>query len=98
MPQRFSPSNLKRLREDAGVTRGALAYATRRTEQSVWLWERGKTTPRVAVLENLAEYLGCSIDDLFEDVRPADNHAGDGAPVGSAAGSTRQRGGRTTDA
>jgi transcriptional regulator with XRE-family HTH domain len=44
----------------------AVAYVANRTEQSVWLWERGKVTPRVETLERIASLLGVSVGDFFE--------------------------------
>lgn len=67
MPQRFSPTRLKTLRERAGLTRTAVAYVAGRSEQSVWLWERGKVTPPVSVLEQVSVLIGCSVGDFFED-------------------------------
>jgi transcriptional regulator with XRE-family HTH domain len=64
--QRFSPSRLRQLRLAAGMTRTEIAYAASRAEQSVWLWEAGRTTPPTDVLERIAQALGCRIDDLFE--------------------------------
>jgi transcriptional regulator with XRE-family HTH domain len=38
-----------------------------RSEQSVWLWERGKVKPPVAILEEIAAYLDCGVADFFEE-------------------------------
>ena len=72
MPQRFSPYRLKALREDAGLTRTAVAYAAGRSEQTVWLWERGRVTPPVSVLEQVSVLVGCSVSDFFEEVEVVD--------------------------
>jgi len=69
--QRFSPTKLERLREAAELPRSAIAYATRRSEQSVYLWERGRATPSVGSLQVIAEYLGCEVADFFEAVDDA---------------------------
>lgn len=65
--QRFSPTRLKQLREAACVSRTDVAYAVRRSEQSVWLWERGKVTPPVAIVEQIAAFFDCDVRDFFED-------------------------------
>jgi len=65
--QRFSRARLRSLREGAGLSRVEVAFACRRTEQSVYLWESGKTTPPTPVLELIAEVLDCDVRDLFED-------------------------------
>ena len=55
--QRFSPARLRSIREASGQSRVDLAFAVRRTEQSVYLWESGRTTPAVQVLEDIAAAL-----------------------------------------
>jgi DNA-binding XRE family transcriptional regulator len=65
--QRFSPSRFKGLRERAGVSRIEVAYVAHRTEQTVWLWERGKVTPQVEILARVASHLGCAVGDFFDD-------------------------------
>lgn len=64
--QHFSPARLKALREEAGVSRTAVAFVAHRSEQSVWLWERGKVKPSVETLERVASLFGCEISDFFE--------------------------------
>jgi DNA-binding XRE family transcriptional regulator len=64
---RFSPTRLKKLRERAGMTRTDVAHAARRSEQSVWLWERGKVVPTTETLAHIAPLLDCRIDDFFEE-------------------------------
>jgi transcriptional regulator with XRE-family HTH domain len=59
----FSPERLKELRERAGVSRTAIAYAVARSERSVWLWERGKVKPSADVLARVA-------DSAVHDRRP----------------------------
>ena len=65
--QVFSPSRLREAREAAGVTRTDVAFAVRRSEQSVWLWERGKVRPPLDVVEGIAAFLGCPVAAFFED-------------------------------
>ena len=69
--ERFSPSRLKSLREAAGLTRTDVGSAVRRSEQSVWLWERGSVRPPTDVLEAIASLLGCTVGDFFESVEEA---------------------------
>ncbi len=63
----FSPARLRQLREEACVSRTDVAYAVRRSEQSVWLWERGKVRPPLAIIERIAAFLDCDVRDLFEE-------------------------------
>jgi DNA-binding XRE family transcriptional regulator len=38
-----------------------------RTEQTIWLWEVGRTRPLFDLLPEIARCLGCQIDDFFEE-------------------------------
>lgn len=68
MPVRcFSPARLRSLREAAGLSRVELAFACRRTEQSVYLWESGRTTPPTHVLERIAAAIEVQVADFFEE-------------------------------
>jgi transcriptional regulator with XRE-family HTH domain len=57
---------LKDLREGAGLSRTDVAFAARRSEQTVWLWERGKVTPPFDVLAQVATLIGCQVDDFLD--------------------------------
>jgi predicted transcriptional regulator len=57
---------LKELREEAGLSRTTIAYAARRSEQSVSLWERGMVTPPFEVLARVASIIGCQVDDFLD--------------------------------
>ena len=56
---------LKRIRLAAGLTQAALAKALGVTQSNVSMWETGQAWPEGAMIEALADCLGCSIDDLF---------------------------------
>ena len=49
------------------MTRTDVAFAARRSEQSVWLWERGRVVPNVETLARVASLLGVHVGDFFED-------------------------------
>ena len=34
---------------------------------TVWSWETGETLPRAGRLKEIAEYFGCSVEDLLRD-------------------------------
>ncbi len=61
----FSRTSLRQARERAGLSRTQLGYLLSRTEQTIYLWESGKTHPSSDMLGLIAVVLGCSIDDLF---------------------------------
>ncbi len=56
---------IRRLREDRGITQEALAEALNVTAQSVSKWERGTSMPDVQMLPQIAVYFGVTIDQLF---------------------------------
>lgn len=67
MPRRFLPRRLTEERERAELSRQELATAARCSWYTVYGWERGKFAPSVKALAAIADALGCSIDDLFEE-------------------------------
>ena len=56
---------IRRLRQDRGLTQEALAAALNVTAQTVSKWECGNTVPDVQLLPEIAIYFGVSIDQLF---------------------------------
>lgn len=62
-------ANLKELRKQNGFSLANVASALCVTTEAVKKWERGQTLPSIEHLAELAEFYGCSIEDLlvFED-------------------------------
>ncbi len=56
---------IRRLRNDRGLTQEALAAALHVTAQTVSKWECGNSVPDVQLLPEIAIYFGVSIDQLF---------------------------------
>lgn len=56
---------IRRLRNDRGLTQEALAAALNVTAQTVSKWECGTSVPDVQMLPELAVYFGVTIDQLF---------------------------------
>ena len=56
---------IRRLREERGITQEGLAEALHVTAQSVSKWERGTSMPDVQMLPQIAVYFGITIDQLF---------------------------------
>ncbi len=56
---------IRRLRNDRGITQEALAEALKVTAQTVSKWECGTSMPDVQLLPEIAVYFGVSIDQLF---------------------------------
>lgn len=58
--------NLQERRESRGMTQQVLAEKIGVTQMAVSFFESGKKIPSVAVLEKMADALGCSIDWLLD--------------------------------
>ena len=56
---------IRRLRNDRGLTQEALAAALNVTAQTVSKWERGNSIPDVQLLPEIAVFFGVTIDQLF---------------------------------
>ena len=53
------------MRRRAGLTVAQLAERMHCTKTTVYFWETDRTWPSAALLPELAEALGCTIDELF---------------------------------
>lgn len=58
---------LKAMRRRAGYTVAQLAERLSVTRATIYFWEQGRYLPNAGLLPELAEILGCSIDELFAD-------------------------------
>lgn len=63
---------LKAMRRRAGYTVAQLAERLSVTRATIYFWEQGRYLPNAGLLPELAEILGCTIDDLFAD--PNEEH------------------------
>ena len=61
------PQNLSILRRRAGYTQETLAEALGISRQAVGKWEAGQALPEAATLIDLADLLGCSLDELMRE-------------------------------
>lgn len=57
--------NIKKLRRKRDLTQEKLADLIGVSFQAISKWERGESFPDVAMLPIIADFFGCSIDDLF---------------------------------
>ncbi len=57
--------NLQSLRRDAGLTQATLAEKLNYTDKAVSKWERGESVPDVAVLRDIADLFGVTVDYLL---------------------------------
>lgn len=79
------PENLSRLRRAAGYTQESLAEAMGVSRQAVSKWESGQAMPEAATLVDLADLLGCSLDQLVrQELSGLPVSGGDGALEGGA--------------
>ena len=56
---------IKKLREEKGITQAELATRLGITQSAVAQWEKGITKPAIDKLLKIAEYLGCTVDELL---------------------------------
>jgi transcriptional regulator with XRE-family HTH domain len=54
----------------AGLSQAAVAEHLGITAASVCQWETGKNLPRTALLRDIADLYGCTIDELLTPVDP----------------------------
>lgn len=57
--------NIQLLRRDAGMTQASLAEKLNYTDKAVSKWERGESVPDVAVLRDIADLFGVTVDYLL---------------------------------
>lgn len=60
------------MRRRAGFTVAQLAERLSVTRATIYFWEQGRYLPNAGLLPELAEILGCTIDDLFTE--PNEEH------------------------
>lgn len=60
--------NLKRIREDAGVSQTDLADAVGTSQQYISALEHGQSIPRIDMARKIKQYLNVAYEDLLEDI------------------------------
>jgi transcriptional regulator with XRE-family HTH domain len=63
--------NLKRLREEKGLTQATLAEAVGTSLRNVQNWEQGRRDPSLQTLRQLAGVLGVTLAELVDEEPPA---------------------------
>ena len=58
---------VKEIRNKIGLTQGELAVKIGVNQNTVSQWETGERVPRADKLIQLAEILGCTVDELLKD-------------------------------
>ena len=64
---KYIGSNIKKLREERGITQAQLAERLGVSFQAVSKWECGTTVPDVGILPDVAELFGVTVDFLFRE-------------------------------
>lgn len=59
--------NISLLRRESGITQAELAEKLNYTDKAVSKWERGESIPDVAVLKNIADIFGVTVDYLLTE-------------------------------
>lgn len=61
-------SNLRRYREEIGLSQTELARKMNVTQQCISSWQTGRTKPKPYQMKMLSEILSVSINELFSEV------------------------------
>lgn len=59
--------NIQQLRKNMGITQSGLAERLNYSDKAVSKWERGESLPDIAVLKEIADLFGVSVDYLLSD-------------------------------
>ena len=65
--------NLKRVREEKGITQSDVANAAKTTAKTVMNWESGKTEPKASELVSVAKRLNVSVNELLGETETEQN-------------------------
>lgn len=57
---------VREARETKGITQDELSDAIGISRQSIKKWEHNQTMPKIDVLVRVANYLGCSVQSLYD--------------------------------
>lgn len=68
--KRIIANNITELRKAVPLTQAELAERLNYSDKAVSKWERGESIPDVAVLKQIADMFGVTVDYLLEDVHP----------------------------
>ncbi len=68
--KRIVANNITELRKAVPLTQAELAEKLNYSDKAVSKWERGESIPDVAVLKQIADLFGVTVDYLLEDVHP----------------------------
>lgn len=61
--------NIKKAREEAGLTQAQVAEALKVRQSAVAQWEAGMIKPRADKLPAIAKLFGCTIDELLKEAK-----------------------------
>ena len=68
--KRIIANNIAELRKAAPYTQAELAEKLNYSDKAVSKWERGESIPDIAVLKQIADLFGVTVDYLLEEVHP----------------------------
>ena len=63
-------ANISALRQNAGMTQASLAERLNYTDKAVSKWERGESVPDIAVLKQIADMFGVTVDYIINEHEP----------------------------
>ena len=58
---------IRKRREQAAMTQAQMADALNVNRATVAMWETGKSNPRAEMLPAIAQLLGCTLDELYDE-------------------------------
>lgn len=58
--------NIKKIREEKGLTQMELATILNVSQSTIAMWETNKSLPRVETLKAIAKAFGCTVDELLQ--------------------------------
>ena len=62
--------NIKRIREQYGLTQADLGDIAGVSDKAVWTWENGTAEPRMGAIQRIADHFGISKGSIIEDETP----------------------------
>ena len=63
-------NNIRTIRKKIGMTQMQLSERLHISRAAVAMWETGKSMPRADMLPQIADVLGCTVNELYADEPP----------------------------
>ena len=70
-------NRVKKLRMRCGLTQTELAKEVGSTKRTIYSIETGEHDPRISLVQKLADFFGCMVEDLFYEDKPYKHREGE---------------------